>query len=84
MGAIVNNSGSVSPGPMSAAERYSFTTLGTKQEKRRGALMLVMNVDHPDIIDFITTKLDINKIAGANISIAIPNKFFEAYIDNKE
>lgn len=84
MNAIVNNSGTISPGPMAAADRYSYTTLGTKQEKRRGALMLVMNITHPDIIDFITSKLDLDRIAGANISIAIPDKFMEAYIADKD
>lgn len=82
-GSIVNNSGTYSPGPIAAMERYSFTTLGTRQEKRRGALMLVMNVDHPDIIDFITTKLDLDKVTGANISIAIPDSFMKAYKEDK-
>jgi ribonucleoside-diphosphate reductase alpha chain len=74
----VNNTSNTSPGPMVFAEKFSHTTLNTQQEQRRGALMLVMNIDHPDIIDFATAKLDLNKINGANISIAMTNDFFTA------
>jgi len=77
-GAKVNNSSNTTPGVMVFAEKYSHTTLNTQQDNRRGALMLVLNVDHPDIIDFITTKLDLNKINGANISIALTDDFMNA------
>jgi ribonucleoside-diphosphate reductase alpha chain len=82
-GAKVNNSSNTTPGVIVFAEKYSHTTLNTQQDNRRGALMLVLNIDHPDIIDFVTTKLDLNKINGANISIAITDKFMEA-VENDE
>lgn len=82
-GAKVNNSSSTTPGVMVFAEKYSHTTLNTQQDNRRGALMLVMNIDHPDIIDFITTKLDLNKINGANISIALTDAFMNAAKEDK-
>jgi ribonucleoside-diphosphate reductase alpha chain len=81
-GAKVNNSSNTTPGVMVFAEKYSHTTLNTQQESRRGALMLVMNIDHPDVIDFITAKLDLNKINGANISLAITDDFMKAYNAN--
>ncbi len=77
-GGKVNNSSNTTPGVMVFAEKYSHTTLNTQQDQRRGALMLVLNVDHPDIIEFITTKLDLSKINGANISIALTDKFMRA------
>lgn len=83
-GAKVNNSSNTTPGVMVFAEKYSHTTLNTQQDARRGALMLVLNIDHPDIIDFITTKLDLSKVNGANISIALTDDFMEAARDNKE
>lgn len=77
-GAKVNNSSNTTPGVMVFAEKYSHTTLNTQQDSRRGALMLVLNIDHPDIIEFITTKLDLSKINGANISIALTDDFMKA------
>lgn len=82
-GAKVNNSSNTTPGVMVFAEKYSHTTLNTQQDNRRGALMLVLNIDHPDIIDFITTKLDLSKVNGANISIAITDPFMKA-VENNE
>lgn len=77
-GSKVNNSSNTTPGVMTFAELYSFITLNTQQENRRGALMLVLNVDHPDIIDFVTAKLDISKVNGANISLAVSEDFMKA------
>lgn len=82
-GAKVNNTSNTTPGVMVFAEKYSHTTLNTQQDARRGALMLVLNIDHPDILDFITTKLDLTKVNGANISIALTDAFMEAVRDNK-
>lgn len=78
-GAKVNNTSNTTPGIMVFAEKYSHTTLNTQQESRRGALMLMLDIDHPDVIDFITSKLDLNKINGANISLAITDDFMKAY-----
>ena len=79
----VNNTSNTSPGPMVFAEKYSHTTLNTQQAARRGALMLMMNIDHPDIIDFATAKLDLTKINGANISIAMTDEFMEAVLNDE-
>jgi ribonucleoside-diphosphate reductase alpha chain len=82
-GAKVNNSSNTTPGVMVFAEKYSHTTLNTQQDNRRGALMLVLNIDHPDIIDFITTKLDLSKVNGANISIALTDEFMKKAENNE-
>ncbi|MCF7932301.1 MAG: adenosylcobalamin-dependent ribonucleoside-diphosphate reductase [Acholeplasmataceae bacterium] len=83
-GAKVNNTSSTTPGVMVFAEKYSHTTLNTQQDNRRGALMLILNIGHPDIIDFITTKLDLSKVNGANISIAMTDDFMNAVKEEKE
>jgi hypothetical protein len=83
-GALVNNSSNTTPGVMTFAEKFSHTTLNTQQENRRGALMLVLNVDHPDIIDFVTKKLDLNAVNGANISLAVTDAFMSAVENDKD
>jgi len=50
---------------------------------RRGALMLSIDVRHPDVMDFITVKRDLTQVTGANISIRINNDFMKA-VENDE
>jgi ribonucleoside-diphosphate reductase alpha chain len=68
------SSGSVSWGGL-----YSFTTgLIEQGGSRRGALMLILNDWHPDIIDFINAKREDGKIVNANISVGISDEFMTA------
>lgn len=45
---------------------------------RRGALMLTMDVHHPDILKFITMKFNLSKVTGANISVKLSDEFLQA------
>ncbi|MFQ5578133.1 MAG: adenosylcobalamin-dependent ribonucleoside-diphosphate reductase, partial [Anaerolineae bacterium] len=68
------SSGSVSWGGL-----YSFVTgLIEQGGSRRGALMLILNVWHPDIIEFINSKRDMGKITNANISVGVTDDFMAA------
>lgn len=52
---------------------------------RRGALMISMPVDHPDIEDFIDIKNNnVDKVKNANISVKITDEFMNAVIEDKE
>lgn len=68
------SSGSVSWGGL-----YSFVTgLIEQGGSRRGALMLILNVWHPDILEFINSKREAGKITNANISVGITDEFMDA------
>lgn len=77
-GSKVSNSAGTSTGATSFMERYSNTTKEVAQEGRRGALLISMNIDHPDIHSFITAKDDLSKVNGANISVKVTDDFMKA------
>ena len=82
--AKVNNTAKKSSGAVSFMDLYNLTTGLIGQAGRRGALMLSMPVNHPDIEDFINIKSDLNKITNANISVRVDDKFMTAVQNNKE
>ena len=82
--AKVNNTAKKSSGAVSFMDLYNLTTALIGQNGRRGALMLSMPVNHPDIEDFINIKSDLNKITNANISVRVDDKFMNAVKNNED
>ena len=85
-GAPVNATVDQSPGCTAFMNLLSESTNAVSQAGRRGALMLTLRVDHPDIVDFITIKNDANrtKVQYANISVLITHEFMQAVIDDTD
>lgn len=74
------SSGSVSWGGL-----YSFVTgLIEQGGSRRGALMLILNVWHPDMLEFISSKKEMGRITNANISVGVTDDFMEAVENNAD
>ena len=83
-GAKIRNAAKETSGAISFMNLFSLTTELIGQNGRRGALMISMSVDHPDIIDFITVKTDLEKVTKANISIRMTDDFMKAAKENKQ
>lgn len=82
-GAKVNNAAKSSTGAASFMDVCSDITNEVAQNGRRGALMLSMSINHPDIEEFITKKQDLTKVTGANISVKVTDEFMRA-VENDE
>lgn len=77
-GARVNNAADSTTGVVSFMPLYSLVTDVIGMRGRRGALMLNLDCDHPDIEEFIDSKNDLSMINSANISVNINNEFMNA------
>lgn len=82
-GATVHNSAKTTTGAVSFMDLYSMTTGLIGQRGRRGALMISMDINHPDIEEFIDIKTNLEKVTKANISVRINDDFMRA-VSNKE
>lgn len=82
-GAKVRNTAKETSGSVSFMDLYSLVTGLIGQNGRRGALMISLACDHPDIEEFIEIKSDLEKVTKANISIRITDKFMYA-VENDE
>jgi ribonucleoside-diphosphate reductase alpha chain len=80
--AKVNNSARTTTGAWSFADFYSYVCRMIGQNGRRGALMISMDIRHPDIEKFVTMKQDLARVTGANVSVKISDEFMRA-VENK-
>lgn len=83
-GVKVNNAARSSTGAASFMDVCSDITNEVAQNGRRGALMLSMSINHPDIEEFITKKQDLTKVTGANISVKVTDEFMQAVENDKD
>lgn len=82
-GAEVNNSAKYTTGSISFMDLYNMTTDIIGQKGRRGALMISIDVNHPDVEEFIKIKSDLTKVQKANISVRVDENFMKAVIEGR-
>lgn len=85
-GAAVNATIDRSPGATAFMNLFSESTNTVSQAGRRGALMLTIRVDHPDVEKFITIKNDTKrtKVQYANISVLLTHEFMKAVMHDTD
>ncbi len=85
-GSYIKTVNGTASGPCSWAQLYSVATGDVIQQggSRRGALMIMLDDNHPDIEEFITVKRTEGKIEHANLSVCVSDKFMQAVKDDAD
>lgn len=72
-------------GPVDFLQVYSAALSKVVQgAKRHGGNMGILNVDHPDIYEFISVKDSDGTMKNFNISVGVKNEFMESVVTNKK
>jgi len=78
-GMLTANAAQTTDGIEIFMDRFSNSCREVAQGGRRGALMLTLDVHHPQVRDFVKIKREnLQRVTGANISLRLSDEFMEA------
>ncbi len=84
-GSFLRRTGAVASGPLPFMDMWdSMCQTIMSAGARRGAMMAVMQDDHPDLIDFITAKHKPNRLTNFNVSVLISDAFMDAVKEDED
>lgn len=81
---LVNNAARTSTGSISFLKIFDSTGEVISQNGRRGAMMVGLNCDHPDIYEFLHMKQHDERLASMNLSILFTDDFMKAVVNDDE
>src|SRR3989338_3140656 len=74
----------VSSGPLSFLKVYDAAFGTIKQQGRHGANMAMSSVEHPDVYDFLTSKVKEGDIRNFNISVKLSDRFMKQVLEHPD
>ncbi|MEA3355299.1 MAG: adenosylcobalamin-dependent ribonucleoside-diphosphate reductase [Patescibacteria group bacterium] len=84
-GSRIKSTGGITSGPISFLQLFNqMANVINEGSSRRVAMMAVMNVHHPDIMDFIFAKGVEEGMSNFNLSVGVTDEFMKAALKNKE
>jgi ribonucleoside-diphosphate reductase alpha chain len=82
---IVTSTKGSSSGPVSFMKVFNSLTEAMKEGgKRRGANMGILEITHPDILEFIACKEKKGELENFNISVGLTEAFMQAVVHDRE
>jgi ribonucleoside-diphosphate reductase alpha chain len=84
-GDVVHGTPDLAVGPVELLKMFDLPSKMFRQQGRyESGNMAILNVDHPDVLDFIMAKQEDGTLSHTNISLGVYDSFMEAVVEDRE